>query len=615
MCFEPAPINSGCVALLDDMSHGAASRLYTGHAGTLSIMDETAVPAVMDELQQLLARGLYAVALLSYELGARMCGVDAVPNGEPLGRFLLFRECSSLEEMEVAEWLRSRHGAGPAGVMNLCTGVTQARFEADIRRIREYIAAGETYQVNHTWRLEFDAYGEPAHLYARLRRRQRVPYGAFIELPGGGTVLSLSPELFVRHKAGELVAKPMKGTAPACADTAENADRARALAADPKNRAENVMIVDLMRSDLGRIALFGTVKVPALFEVERFGEVLQMTSTVQAQLDAERRLSDVFGALYPCGSITGAPKRRTMQIINELEGTPRGIYTGGIGWFDPPTAGRSLGDFCLSVPIRTLMLDPPCSGVRHGRMGVGSGIVADSDPASEWEEGRLKAKFLTSLPHEFELLETFRVTHENGCIHLQLHLARLAASATCFGIPLDSAALAADLRHAAAILSADNSWRLRVALQSSGTWSIHASVLPPLVGEIRVCFADDALDESDVFLAHKTTIRDQLDRGWKDAESRGAFDCLFFNRRGELAQGGRTNVFVKLRGRWYTPPITCGALPGVMRAVLLADVRWDATERVISRAELRDCEGIVLCSSLRGALRATLLETEGVASA
>lgn len=179
--------------------------------------------------------------------------------------------------------------------------------------------------------------------------------------------------------------------------------------------------------------------------------------------------------------------------------------------------------------------------------------------------------------------------------------------------PLDSAALAADLHHVVATLSADNSWRLRVALQPSGIWTIHASVLPPLVGEIRMCFADDALDESDVFIAHKTTIRDQLDRGWKDAESRGAFDCLFFNRRGELAQGGRTNVFVKLRGRWYTPPIACGALPGVMRAVLLADVRWESAERVISCAELRECEGIVLCSSLRGALRATLLETEAAA--
>lgn len=615
MRFEPAPRGSGCVALLDDMSAGAASRLYTAHVGTLSIMEAAAVPAVMDEVQRLLARGLHAVGVFSYELGAAMHGVQVPPAGHALGRFLLFDTYRSLQEAEVVDWLRSQGDGRPSGVAAVRTGVTQTQFEADVRRIQEYIAAGDTYQVNHTWRLDFDAYGNPADLYARLRRRQRVPYGAYITLPEGRTVLSRSPELFVRHTAGELRAKPMKGTAPACTDDAQNLEQARALAADPKNRAENVMIVDLMRNDLGRLARQGTVKVPALFEVERFGEVLQMTSTVQAQLRPDCGLAQIFGALYPCGSITGAPKRRTMQIIQELETSPRDIYTGGIGWFDPPAAGNTLGDFCLSVPIRTLVLEAAPGNVRHGRMGVGSGIVADSDPAGEWSECRLKAKFLTGLPHEFELFETLRATREHGCAYLQRHLSRLASSAAWFGIALDTVALAAELREAAAILDAREVYRLRVALQPSGTWSVHASVLPPLGNEVVALVADDELDERDVFLGHKTTVRAQLDRGWKDAEACDAFDALFFNRRGELAQGGRSNVFVKLQGHWYTPPVASGALPGIMRAVLLADARWQATERVISRHDLEDCEEIVLCSSLRGVMRASLREPARAASA
>lgn len=607
MLIEPAPRDSACVALLDDMSPGAASRLYTRHVGTLSIMDKAAVQATMHEVQRLLESGLHAVGLFTYELGAQMQGVGADhPSDEPLGRFLLFRECVELHEPEVTYWLSSHGCTGPSGIADVRAGVSQAEFESAVRKIQSYISAGDTYQVNYTWRLFFDAYGDPADLYARLRRRQRVPYGAFIKLPGGGTVLSLSPELFVRHREGEVTAKPMKGTAPACADEAENKRCARALAADTKNRAENLMIVDLMRNDLGRIAQSGTVQVPALFEVQRFGEVLQMTSTVRARISGDRNLADIFAAIYPCGSITGAPKRRTMQIIHELEDSPRGLYTGGIGWFEPPSADRTLGDFCLSVPIRTLVLDAPRGGVRNGRMGVGSGIVADSVPAAEWEECRLKAKFLSGLTQEFELIETLHATREQGCTHLQRHCARLASSAVYFGIPLDIAQLEADLRGACTVLDAGKPHRLRVALAPSGTWSMHASVLPPLPNEVRVIVASDVLDESDVLLGHKTTARERLDLGWKDAESRGAFDSLFFNTRGELAQGGRTNVFVKLQGRWYTPPLASGALPGVMRAVLLADARWGAAERVITRQELNETEDIVVCNALRGAVRAAL---------
>src|SRR5690606_9088835 len=311
-------------------------------------------------------------------------------------------------------------------IMHAQSGMTEAGFLQAIARIHDYIKAGDTYQVNFTYRLHFSTYGPITALYRKLRQRQPVPYGALISLPDGGAILSLSPELFLRHEAGQLIAQPMKGTAPASGDAAQDAARSKALASDQKNRAENVMIVDLLRNDLGRVAATGSVQVPGLFEVARFGSVLQMTSTITAALQDGVTLPELLRAVYPCGSITGAPKHRTMQIIRELEAEPRGIYTGAIGWFDAPTGEHPMGDFCLSVPIRTLELKAAnASGLRKGEMGVGAGIVHDSVAQQEYEECRLKSRFLTGLPHEFELFETMYATKEAGIRHLERHLQRL----------------------------------------------------------------------------------------------------------------------------------------------------------------------------------------------
>jgi len=338
-----------CFALLDDASAAdprqARSRLYSGHVGTLACQDAAGWPRLLGELQAAGARGLHAVAVLTYELGGQLLGVPTHPGASVPAQVLLFDTCTHLAPDQVAAWLAARDSgaAAPAGIAAVRANVDQAGFRAAIERIRALIAAGDTYQVNYTYRLRFDAFGSISALYRRLRARQPVPYGALIALPDGGAVLSLSPELFVRHQGGELLARPMKGTAPACEDDAENARRAQALAADAKNRAENLMIVDLLRNDLGRVAVTGSVAVPALFEVQRYSGVLQMTSTVRARLRPDATLGEVFAALYPCGSITGAPKRRTMEIIHELEPAARGVYTGAIGWVDPPATPGALG--------------------------------------------------------------------------------------------------------------------------------------------------------------------------------------------------------------------------------------------------------------------------------
>jgi len=423
----PAP-TSGCFALLDDCHASPAqpsSRLYTGFIRERCCADPAALEAVWAEVAGDLAAGLHAVLVVDYDWGRALVrqgdAASAAPSSPPpegmftgtpapadhqvpavsagVLRVLLFAERTLLASAEVEAWLAAQEalatGAGAqaepaaAGTLALQPGIDRAAFDTAIARIHRAIEAGESYQLNYTYPFGVRAFGAPASLYRRLRRRQPVAYGAWIALPdeapflppGAGAVgaaqplrhiLSCSPELFVRHAGGRLLARPMKGTAARGGDAEADARAARSLAADPKNRAENLMIVDLLRNDIGRIARTGSVHVPALFEVERYATVWQMTSSIEAALPAGTGFPAVLRALFPCGSITGAPKRRTMELIDALEAGPRGLYTGSIGWIDAPPPGRACGDFCLSVAIRTLCLEAPqADGLRPGVLGVG----------------------------------------------------------------------------------------------------------------------------------------------------------------------------------------------------------------------------------------------------
>lgn len=610
------PVLPACFALLDDSTASAdapRSRLYTDYIRSLPCRDAGQLPLVFADLQQALAAGLHAVALFSYEIGAELHAIAPRTQDSPfLSQILLFGHCRHLSAGQVDLWLGEHDAAAgdqsPAGIANLRPGVTESQFDAALNRIHAYLEAGDTYQVNYTYRLHFDVFGEPLALYRRLRQRQPVPYGALIYLPGGGAVLSLSPELFVQHRQGVLTVCPMKGTAEASADDERNALQAAALAQDVKNRAENLMIVDLLRNDLGRLAVTGSVQASELFAVQRFGNVLQMTSTVQAQVSDTVDLAGIFKALYPCGSITGAPKRRTMEIIRELEPDPRALYTGAIGWFDAPLAGRTLGDFCWSVPIRTLLLQAPVEGVRAGQMGVGAGIVHDSVSHEEYAECRLKAGFLAGLQHDFSLFETIHASRADGCRHLDLHLQRLQASARYFSFQYDEASLRTALDQACAALPSDGAYRMRLALDQAGGCSIQSGLLTPLQEPVRLLLASEPTRADELFLRHKTTVRQRYDAAWRTAEQQGAFDMLFFNTQGELTEGGRSSVFVKLDGRWYTPPLSCGVLPGVMRAVLLADPHWQASERRLTLQDLQAAQQVVVCNALRGALQAQVVD-------
>jgi para-aminobenzoate synthetase/4-amino-4-deoxychorismate lyase len=617
-------------ALLDDCDASAArrsSRLYTGLAHERVCADAAQLEAVCEAAELDARHGLHAIVLADYEFGRHLLGGASDPSfktqhGDATLRFLLFERCEKLSRDEVDAWLAKHDGdlAEPsvAGTANVRESVEPAQFNAAIGAIHAALRDGDSYQVNYTYRLGFDVFGPPIALYRRLRARQPVRYGALIAMPGNGWVLSCSPELFVEKQNATLRARPMKGTAPRSADPSADRGAAEFLGNDPKNRAENVMIVDLLRNDLSRVAQTGSVKVPALFSVEPYASVWQMTSTVEAALRPGTSFAAILRALFPCGSITGAPKHRTMQLIDELESTPRGLYTGAIGWLDAPAPElaaneNSGGDFCMSVAIRTLTLKPSApTGELRGTMGIGAGIVLDSVAEDEYAECRLKARFLTGAEPGFELFETMYATREEGVRHVSRHLARLSASAATLGFQFDAASIRAQIAERCASLPAATPHRMRVALGKSGVTQITAAVLVPLADStVDVLLATDhdfgATQAGDLLLRHKTTHRAQYDRGWREAEAKGAFDTLFFNERGELTEGGRSNVFVKLAGRWWTPPLASGVLPGVMRSILLEDdANLQAAEKVLTEADVLSAEALLVCNALRGALPARI---------
>jgi para-aminobenzoate synthetase/4-amino-4-deoxychorismate lyase len=340
-----------------------------------------------------------------------------------------------------------------------------------------------------------------------------------------------------------------------------------------------------------------------------------MTSTVQATLRPEVGMPELLRAVFPCGSITGAPKHRTMEWIAALESTPRGLYCGAIGWVDAPAQGSRIGDFCLSVAIRTLTLGAEVDGLRPLRIGIGAGIVQDSRAADEFEECRLKARFLTGLDPGFELFETMHADPE-GVRHLERHLARLARSARALGFAFDRDAALAALRQALPALAPGRPSRLRLALSHDGRLGLTHASLPPLApGPVKLLIAGERLPDANPLAAYKTTLRGHYDAGVRAAESEGAFDSLFFTADGRLVEGGRSTLFARIDGRWWTPPLADGALPGVMREVLLEDPAWQAVERTLRREDLEAAQALVVCNALRGALPAQLARHAHEASA
>ena len=608
-------------ALLDDTDASPAcptSRLYTDLEYECRCDDPAALDSFWAEVERAMAQGLHALVLADYEWGVRLQGLAG---GEGSLRVLLFSQLARLTADEVGAWLvalegrDAAHGGadpGPATTLGVRASVDRHVFDDAIERIHAAIANGETYQVNYSYRLDFEVVGSPVSLYRRLRSRQPVRYGAFLSLPDGEAtryVLSCSPELFVEHRDGLLRTRPMKGTAPRTGDDSVDSRCADRLRTDAKNRAENLMIVDLLRNDMGRIARTGSVRVPALFSVERYETVLQMTSTVEAEPAPGVRFPDVLRALFPCGSITGAPKLQTMRHIQRLETRPRRLYTGAIGWVEP--AGDScMGDFCLSVPIRTLLLQGVDDRGRcMGELGVGAGIVIDSVADEEYAECALKASFLTGLDPGFALFETLYATHEGGVRERRRHLARLEASSRALGFHFCANTIVTRLDATCAQLEPGQAHRLRLVLERDGRLELSAVPLDPLpAGPVPLLLACSCLPAMNALMRHKTTWRAHYDLALREAQALGAFDILFHDANGRLTEGARSNVFLHIDGEWLTPALSGGGiLSGTMRAALLEDPAWRAREADLSLDDLKRAERIVLTNALRGAIDAVLV--------
>ncbi|MFZ2853147.1 MAG: aminodeoxychorismate synthase component I [Rhodocyclaceae bacterium] len=557
--------------------------------------------ATFAQIEAAAAAGEWVALAADYELGA--CFEPAIgltPAGAPLLRAWIFGRGEQLDAAAVDAFLAGRLAAlseaeRRAGIAELATGMDAADYACAVERIRGWIADGDCYQINFTFPLDFRVFGDPLALYTGLRQRQPVRYGACLVTPEA-TVLSFSPELFFERSGDRVVTRPMKGTAPRGATAQEDAERRAVLLASAKERAENVMIVDLLRNDLGRLAPPGRVRVEALCATEPYPTLWQMVSTVSADVPGAR-LIDLFRALFPCGSITGAPKIRAMQRIAELESRPRGLYTGALGWLAPG------GDCRFNVAIRSVELERREDGWR-GRLGIGSGIVIDAEPASEYAECLLKASFLTGFDPGFGLIETLRL--EAGAYPLlRLHRERLAASARALGFACDEAQVLAQLA-AEAARCGPGLFRVRLTLAHDGRCRIVSAPLAADDGRAwQVVLASETLAADDYLLRHKTTARGRYDRALAQLADRPAvFDAIFLNARGEVCEGARSNVFIERDGLLLTPPLACGLLPGVMRRQLLESGR--AVERILTKDDLQATPALYMGNALRGLIPVTL---------
>ncbi len=575
--------------LLDDARRdGAGAKLFTQAKDIVTASTLNDVPAALAKLRQAVREGRWVAGFIGFEAGyalePRLRPRFRPPHdGLPLLWFGLFKRRRNLAATEVEALLPPLR----ASVTGVRPRLDEARHGAMVRSAQALIEAGDIYQANITFAADVDYDGHPLALYRSLRRAQLAPHGAIVHT-GAAWVLSASPELFFEIAGGRVTTRPMKGTAARLPDPNGDRRTARALAADPKNRAENLMIVDLLRNDLSRVAEPGSVTVDDLYRIESFPTVHQMTTTIHGRLQADRDAVDVLATLFPCGSVTGAPKIRAMEVIADIEAAPRGLYTGSIGYLDPG------GDARFNVAIRTLVT----AGDGRATLGLGSGIVADSDPAAEWAECLAKAAFLTRSHRRFDLIETLRFDPEVGPVRIERHLERMAASARHCGFRFDRHEMRNIIQATMGELRAPA--RLRLLLSEDGSFTALASPLPPAPTQpFEVVLTRLGVTSDDPRLFHKTTDRAFYD---EPRQASGAFELLFVNERDELTEGSFTNLFVPRDGRLLTPPLACGLLPGVLRAELIE--LGEAVEAVLAPTDLP--AEFFIGNSLRGLMRARL---------
>ena len=582
--------------LFDDARPGGASpRVYRNPRETIVARTLDEVVPALERVRAGVAAGAHAAGWLAYEAGHAFDPVlrasargGTSPGEGPLLQFGLY---DAAETVDLATLLPAPDGAyaGPPRPR-----IGQAEYEAAVAIVHAHLLAGDYYQANLTFGCDVAVAGHPLALYARLRRSSGAGWGG-VMIDAERSIVSLSPEQFFSIREGKIEARPMKGTAPRRAYPIEDAAEIAALRADPKQRAENLMIVDLMRNDLARVALTGSVTVPELFAVETFPTLHQMVSRIEARLRGGLDAIDVLATIFPCGSVTGAPKIAAIQSLRQLEREPRGAYTGSMGWIEPATA-TGAGDAAFNVMIRTLEW-------RHGedraRLGLGSGLVIDSKSRDEWAECLLKGAFVERGRQQFDLIETMRFDPQEGVTELERHFDRLTASAAALDFRFDRHGARNELQ--AATFGRKERGMVRLLLSRTGTMAIQVKRFEePAETPVSVTVRPLPVASSDFRLRHKTSDRRFYDHAREDG---GTYETIFVDDEGKLTEGSRTSIFLERDGRLMTPPVGRGLIPGVLRAKLIDEGK--AIEADLTPDDLAD--GFFVGNIVRGLIPARLV--------
>jgi para-aminobenzoate synthetase/4-amino-4-deoxychorismate lyase len=572
-------------------AHGGGALLFSEPVEVVMLSSLTELEPFFRTLEEKLEQGYFLAGWLTYEAGYGfeqifIDGCEDEGAATPLGWFGLYRQPELFSAREV-EQLFSEDAPFSTGALSF--NLSEEEYARKISTIKAEIAAGNLYQVNFTGRYRFGFNASPLALFSALRAAQPSSYTAFIN-SGKRTILSFSPELFFAKRGAVIETMPMKGTAPRGQSAEEDRRLKEGLGQCPKNLAENLMIVDLLRNDLGRICKTGTVEAGGLFSTESWPTLHQMVSTIRGEHRDDVGLYELFRALYPCGSITGAPKISAMKLIRSLEPEPRGIYTGTIGFMTPDR------DMVFNVAIRTVELSR-----EEGIYGSGGGIVWDSDPKEEYRECQLKAKILASaVGQNFSLFES--ILWAGGYLWLEEHIERLALSAIALGFPCNKAVATLMLeRQEEELRQFGDRFKVKLTLSFQGLFTLSCEKVEPLnsVEPLRLFLSGQSVDASQPLLYHKTTARELYNHAYTRAQQKGYDEVIFFNERGEVTEGAISNIFIRKGRYFYTPPIHCGLLDGIFRRYFLATRPW-VTEKVLTVQELREADMVYIANSVRG---------------
>jgi len=601
-------INSSEVfALLEDSKSSedlAQNLLFTEQIEEIIALSEDEIPSALEKIEQCRQQGLYLCGYLAYEAGYYFIDKEIRRTKQnhaeqALIHLIAFRSMQTLNRETINDAF-SKIKQDPQS--QLCAhgfklSVTKNKYLDAIKKIKNYIKAGDTYQINYTIKFKFRLRGTANALYQALRQTQPVEFGAFLNFPKL-KIVSLSPELFVTKKDDTLMSKPMKGTAKRGLNEKEDEFIVDFLQHDPKTLSENVMIVDLIRNDFGRICKTGSVKVKNLFEIQTFKTIHQMISTVKGKLKSNISFGDLLKGLFPCGSITGAPKIRTMEIINDLETESRGVYTGAIGYILPNN------DFYFNVPIRTIVMNKS----NQCEMGIGSGIIYESNAKAEFEECILKADFLTNLNNNFYLIEAFKYDADKKQFeYLSQHLYRLNDSAGYFGFKLKQSVIEERLDEIKQELKdIKDNCKVRLCAYQNGEVDIsYETIIENDVSNKKVIIGEQKINSRSIFQYHKTSRREVYIEEFSKAKKAGYYDAIILNEHNEVAEGCIHNLFIKKDEELITPPIKAGVLHGVVRQRLIDEKK--AVEKNLTLDDLFNADEILLSNSVRGLVKVELV--------